>query len=126
MKHNYWGVAIDFGFPITSFLDLKLVEGGLTFHNAEVKETEFNNDVIIFETTIESNNVDMGYYVGSGLIIHLIKDYVSIEGTVAYNLYKIKEFKDSNGNAIILNEFDTFIENKGITTTVQINIGFPL
>ena len=125
-KSNYWGIGVDFGIPLFSVIDWKIVEGGITFFNVELKQTRFENGNQVFSRKIENSEFDVGYYLASGLIIHLIKDYISIEGTVAYNIYKIEEFTDDNGELIILDNNSSFIENKGITPTFQLNLGFPL
>lgn len=126
LQHNYWGVGVDFGIPLFNILDWKIVEGGVTFINVELKSNQFINKVQISESKIESKKLDVGYYVGSGIIIHIIRDYISLEGTASYNIYKVDEFMDENGNTVAIEEGKNFIENKGVTATVQLNLGFPL
>lgn len=126
LKHNYWGVGVDFGIPLFSIVDWKIVEGGVTFLNVELKTNQFENQVQVYESKIENTKLDIGYYVGSGIIIHIIKDYISLEGTATYNIYKVDEFMDENGDAVAIESGKNFIENKGVTATVQLNLGFPL
>ncbi|MBU2493403.1 MAG: hypothetical protein KJ571_12315 [Bacteroidetes bacterium] len=126
LKHNYWGVALDFGVPLFSIIDLKIIEGGVNFYNVELKSNRFVNNIQTTENKIENTKLDIGYYVGSGILIHIVPDYISIEGTASYNFYKINEFMDDNGDAVQIQQGDNFVENKGISATVQLNLGFPL
>lgn len=126
LKHNYWGIGVDFGVPLFSIVDWKIIEGGVTFLNLELKTTQTNSDSRVLESKIENTQLDLGYYAASGLVIHIVRDYVSLEGTVSYNKYKVDEFMDENGNTVAIEAGKSFIENKGITTTVQLNLGFPL
>lgn len=126
LKHNYWGVGVDFGIPLFSIVDWKIVEGGVTFLNVELKTNQLVNEVQISESKFENKKLDVGYYVASGIIIHIIKDYISLEGTASYNIYKVDEFVDDNGNNVAIESGKSFIENKGVTATVQLNLGFPL
>ena len=126
LKHNYWGVGVDFGIPLFSIVDWKIVEGGVTFLNVELKSELVDDQGQITESKIENTKLDIGYYVGSGIIIHIIRDYISLEGTASYNIYKVDEFVDDNGNTVAVQEGKSFIENKGVTATVQLNLGFPL
>lgn len=126
LRHNYWGVGLDFGIPLFSVLDWKIIEGGVTFLNVELKATQTDLNEKIVESKIENTKLDLGYYLASGLVIHIVKDYISLEGTVAYNKYEVREFMDHNGDSLPIQDGKNFIENNGITTTVQLNLGFPL
>ncbi|MBI9072366.1 MAG: hypothetical protein JEY94_12255 [Melioribacteraceae bacterium] len=125
LKINYWGFGVDVGFPIFSFLDLKLLEGGLNFYNIDLfeKVTDENGSS---EIKYENKKNDLGYYVGSGLIIRLVGDYISIEGTAQYNIFSIDEFNEEGGDRSFSSENQSLISNKSITYTVQLNIGLPL
>ena len=99
LSMNYWGVGMDFGFPLFSVVDLKLIEGGVTFYNVDFTHSNSLNNALQFDTKISPDKVQIGYYIGSGLIIHLIRDYISIEGTAVYTLLQIDKM-GSGGNII--------------------------
>lgn len=129
---NYFGFGLDFGFDIVNLISLKLVEGGLTFHDAEFRVTTTLKDdaVSINETSLKYTNdkLKIGYYVGTGLIIHLIQDYVSIEGTAFYSIYDINNLSRetiSGSVAGLLPQGQKTISSGGFGATVQLNIGFP-
>lgn len=127
LTSNHWGVGIDFGFPVFSFLDLKLVEGGITIYNVEYKEKVTVNETEITETTYSTDDTEVGYYLGTGLILNLIEGYVSIEGTAMYHFYEIGEMTNNSNTAYPISSVDQpFIEKGGFAAALQLNIGFPL
>ncbi len=128
LKTDYWGFGLDFGFTVFNFLDLKLVEGGVAFYNVKLKNsyTPVGGDLV--ENLYSEPKSTVGYYVGSGLILHLIKNYISIEGTAIYNFMDIKSLqRDSGfGPRFISNNGQKLITKGGLGISVQLNLGFPL
>ncbi|MBN1637737.1 MAG: hypothetical protein JW866_02130, partial [Ignavibacteriales bacterium] len=116
---NHWGVAIDVGIPLFDLLDWKIFEGGIRFINAKLTNS-------ITADSYESKNTELGYYFGSGVVIHAIKDYISIEGTVSYNVIKVDNIEDKNGNKISAKDNFNLIKSGSIISSLQLNIGFPL
>ncbi len=128
LKLDHWGFGIDFGFPIFSFLDLKLVEGGVTFYNINLKNSYTSTGSVKVENNYSEPQSTVGYYAASGLILHLVKNYISIEGTAIYNFINIPTVqigRGSNLNSIPKNQ-QNFIEKGGLAVSVQLNLGFPL
>lgn len=129
LSMNHWGVGLDFGFPIFSILDIKLLEGHVTFMNPEfnTEVLDMNNN-ILEEDKIAADKVKIGYFVGSGLILHLIPDYVSIEATAGYSFFVIDKFYDDNNNLIIpvSSSKNNAVNKSKFSATVQLNVGFPL
>ncbi len=122
---NHWGIGLDFGIPLLSFIDFKVVEGGITFFNSryqgEILEAGKEKDKIEYDNF----KTDIGYYVGTGLIIHLIRDYVTVEGTAFYHQFEIKKMIPFRNSADI-QIYDSFIDKSGFGATVQMNFGIPL
>ncbi len=126
VKLNYWGLGIDFGIPIFSFLDLKLLEGGITFFDVDVVHSRKENSQNISEVKYESAKVDLSYYIASGLIIHIIPNYISLEGTASYNIFQVDQLEDENGNPFSpLAKGESLFSGKKISATIQLNIGIP-
>ena len=76
-----------------------------------------------------TDKAKVGYKVGSGLIFHVIKDYISIEGTVSYNILKISFLeKDIDGFTVKIpqNYNDKKLLKGGFSAILQLNIGVPL
>ncbi|MBN1300401.1 MAG: hypothetical protein JW995_04225 [Melioribacteraceae bacterium] len=127
LELNHWGIGIDLGIPVFSFLDWKIVEGGITFYTADL-QNEFNFEPDLKETQKYSyTDVNVGYYLGTGIIIELIPDYISIEGSAFYNMVSIKDLVDDRSNFFLGENSDLKILDKAsISGTVQLNIGVPL
>jgi len=126
LSMNHWGVGIDFGMNLFWIIDWKIVEGNLTFFNSNFSQEEFVNNVSQGVNNFNSGKNKMGYFLGSGLILKIVPDYFSVEGTLGYNFIKIDQISNSSGSTIPSLSKNPAIEKGGISTTVQINVGFPL
>ncbi len=127
LSSNHWGVAIDFGLPVFSFIDLKVVEGGITFYQIEFKEKLTINGGEAEEESFHNDGTDIGYYIGTGLILNIVEGYISLEGTAMYHFLTIDKIENSNGSVYPLSSIDkSFIDKGGFAAAVQLNIGFPL
>ncbi len=124
---NYWGVGIDVGIPLFEFLDWKIFEGGVTIYNTELLNESFLNNEKVTDLKYENSKTNVGYYISSGVIIHLIPDYISLEGTAIYNMITIENLKEKNGE-ILPNEIinKNLVDGGGFAATIQLNIGVPL
>jgi hypothetical protein len=125
-----WAVGIDFGYAITSFLSWKIIDGSINFNNVSLTNT-INSSEGTDVSKYKSDSGVIGYSVGTGLIIFLIKDYISLEGFAGYTGLKIEKLKFDEGDANLFNvlieeENNNFIEAGGFTGVIQLNLGFPL
>jgi len=125
-----WAVGIDFGYAITNFLSWKIVDGSINFNNVSLTNTK-NSPEGTDVSKYQSDSGVIGYSVGTGLIIFLIKDYISLEGFAGYTGLTIEKLNYEEGNRSLLNalneeENSNFIESGGFTGVIQINLGFPL
>ncbi|MFA3782112.1 hypothetical protein ABRY23_03520 [Melioribacteraceae bacterium 4301-Me] len=123
---NHWGIGLDIGIPIITILDIKLLEGGITFFNPEfVSETSINGNTES-NYKINTDKTKIGYYIGGGIILHLVPDYISVEGTAAYSFYQIDKMDNGTFAIPVSQVTNKFIEQGGFSAVVQLNIGFPL
>ena len=125
-----WAVGIDFGYAITNFLSWKIVDGSINFNNVSLTNTINSTEGTEVSKYISESNV-LGFSVGTGLIIFLIKDYISLEGFAGYTGLTIEKLKFDEGDASLFNvlieeENNNFIEAGGFTGVIQLNLGFPL
>ena len=125
-----WAVGIDFGYAITSFLSWKIVDGSINFNNVSLTNTINSSEGTEVSKYISESGV-IGFSVGTGLIIFLIKDYISLEGFAGYTGLTIEKLKFDEGdansfNVLIEEENINFIESGGFTGVIQLNLGFPL
>jgi hypothetical protein len=126
LQSDYFGIGVDIGIPLVHFMDWKIIEGGVNIYRTEVNiETFYLNDRTS-DTEYESSGSDVGYYLASGVIFHIVKDYISIEGTASYSFFEGGNVEDDNGNQMITQTNTNLIEKTGFAATVQLNLGFPL
>lgn len=128
LKLDYWGFGVDFGFPVFNFLDWKLLEGGVAFYNINFQNSYFPVGGDKVENKYSEPKSTISYYAASGIILHLVKDYISIEGTAIYNFINISTIKKDSGsgpNSIPNNNLN-LIDRGGLSVSVQLNLGFPL
>ncbi|PKL83172.1 MAG: hypothetical protein CVV24_06395 [Ignavibacteriae bacterium HGW-Ignavibacteriae-3] len=121
---NHWGAGIDFGIKIFTFLDWKIVEGNVNFYDSEFIIQDFKSNILDKEAKYNSEKVQVGYFLGTGLIFHIVPDYISLEGTVGYSFFKFDKFKSTDALGVVTNVNNPLPEG-GTGITLQINIGFP-
>lgn len=128
LRIDYWGVGVDFGVPLFTFLDWKIIDGGITFSNFRFTSRLSINSNNLAEIEYEQPKTYVGYYVATGLIIHVVKDYLSLEGTAFYNQIQAEYLESDNGlNRMPPRIFsENFIDSGGLNASVQLNIGVPL
>ncbi len=124
-----WAVGIDFGYAITSFLSWKIVDGSINFNNVSLTNT-INSPEGTDVSKYKSESGVLGYSVGTGIIIFIIKDYISLEGMAGYTGLTIESLNHDEGEQF-LKDFSAgnetnFIESGGFTAVIQLNLGFPL
>lgn len=125
LSMNHWGLALDLGLPLFTFLDWKILEGGINFYeiefdyqsliNPEIEKNKYSNDEVF-----------IGYYAGTGLIIHIIPNYLSLEGTAIYNFLDFNNFSESENDQLGFNNSEETIIKGKFGAAVQLNIGVPL
>jgi hypothetical protein len=125
LNMNHWGVAIDIGIPLTSFLDWKILEGGVSFFNAELTQQKYENNSLKDEFKFSPEKAKATYFAATGIIIHIVPDYMSLEGTGGYYFMKIEEFKNQSNLAVGSGIIKNAIPKGGWSATLQINISFP-
>jgi len=124
---NHWGVGLDFGVPLFSILDWKIVEGNVTFYNSELIEEYLASDGSqISETKYKLDKAKLGYFIGSGLILHLVPDYISVEATAGFSFIDIEKFIKDDITIPASTSSNKAIDKGGFSATVQLNVGFPL
>ncbi len=124
---NHWGVGIDFGVPLFWILDWKIAEANVTFYNTEFSQETFLNNVSQGEIKFKPDKNNIGYFIGTGLILHLVPDYISVEGTAGFNIIQIDDLSNDSGITIPSASSSKKVIDKGnLSITLQLNVGFPL
>ncbi len=124
LNMNQWGIGIDVGMPITSFVDWKIVEGGITYYNSELVRQQLENNSLTIERKYAPEKNNASFYVATGIILHIIHDYMSLEATASYNFMNVNEFISKVSDSSTIKITDPFSE-KGYSGTIQLNISFP-
>lgn len=126
-----WSVGIDLGIIITDWVSWKIIDGAVHFNNAILTNTENLTGAQTFVKKFKTKSASFGYSIGTGFILDIIDDYVSIEGTAAYTQITIDSLQHDDGTYLTKNEnttspMENFIESGGFNAVIQLNIGFPL
>ena len=125
-----WAIGIDVGIDITTGISWKILDGAVHFNKVKLTNTVNHPGDTEINKFISEDNV-VGYSVGTGLIVYLVKDYISIEGLAGYTVLAIDEMKLEGGTTFpidpyITQESENFIDSGGFSAVVQLNVGFPL
>lgn len=129
LKMDNWGIGLDFGITLFSFLDWKIIDGEVKFFNPklDIKVTTNNpNKNQPYEGTFTPDDIKIGYSIGTGVIINLIQDYISIEATGMYTFIDINYLtNDIDGFPIPTDKSKSLISKGGYGGVVQLNVGIP-
>lgn len=129
-----WAVGFDVGLNVIDRVSWKVVDGAVHFNNVRFTTIE-NSPGVTSITKFESDAGVFGYSVGTGIIIALIKDYISIEGLAGYTYLKVEDMMMEDGQKFSsvspdpMQSTDTsinFIDSGGFNAVIQLNFGFPL
>jgi hypothetical protein len=125
-----WGIGVDLGTSISYSLSWKVIDASLLFNSAQFTNTT-NYPGKTYINTYKTDKQVIGYTVGTGFILAIIGNYVSLEGFAGYTYLRIDRVKQDDGTYLTLNESSTtemknFIDAGGFNAVVQLNIGFPL
>ncbi len=126
-----WGVGVDLGISITKAISWKIVDGAVNFNNITLTSTENMTGAKTVVKKYKTKSTNLGYSVGTGFIIDVIDEYVSIEGLAAYTQLSVDNLQMDNGTLLTQNEttaqpMTNFISVGGFNAVVQLNVGFPL
>ena len=125
-----WSLGFDVGWELTKVVNWKIIDGSLNFNNVTLTET---TDLPGSPSDIKKYKSDagvVGYSIGTGVIIDIFEDFISIEGLAAYTYFQIDDvYNNDETPASFLeknNLKNKFIDSGGFTAVVQLNVGFPL
>lgn len=127
---NSWGLGFDIGATIAKPIVWKVIDASVHFNNSEFKTTNnFPEAVTIVEKYKDDSN--LSYSIGTGFILSVLSNYVSLEGTVGYSIFKINNLKNNDNKQIMVDEkssleMDNFIKSGGLNAVLQLNISFPI
>lgn len=128
-----WSLGFDVGWEFTKVVSWKILDGSVNFNNATLTQTtDLPGETIV--SKYKSDSGVFGYSIGTGIIVAILKDYISIEGLAGYTYLVIDNLYDENGSAFLARYSvgfvptfsNKFIESGGFSAVIQLNVGFPL
>ena len=125
-----WAIGFDVGINLTAGISWKILDGALHFNKVKLTNTVNNPGDTEIHKFISDDNV-FGYSVGTGFIVYIVEDYISIEGLAGYTGLTIDNMKLEEGTPFPPEPYNNqenvnFIDSGGFTAVVQLNVGFPL
>lgn len=135
LDHTNWGVGLDVGITITKSISWKIVDGAVRFNNVKLTDTRNSTNGETQIAEYKNAKSTIGYSIGTGFILAIIEDYVSLEGTAGYTIFAFDQVKDNSGEILSLVDnsekklsppVNNFIKSGGFNAVVQLNLGFPL
>ena len=126
-----WGIGIDLGTSISGALSWKVIDAAVLFNSATFTNTLNSPGPTTIVMKYNSEKSTLGYTIGTGFILAIIDQYISLEGTAGYTVFSIDKMKSDDGSELTSSENSTepmrnFISSGGFNAVVQLNIGFPL
>jgi hypothetical protein len=126
-----WGIGVDLGTSITSSVSWKVLDAALIIYNAEFTSTLDLPGSITNVANYQTEKTSIGYSIGTGFILNIIDDYVTLEGLAAFTVLSIEGMQTDEGNKLTTDELSAepmrnFIEAGGFNAVLQLNIGIPL
>lgn len=125
-----WSLGLDIGWEFTKVLSWKILDGSLNFNNVTLTETTDSPGLPTDIKKYKSDTGVFGYSVGTGIIVAILKDYISIEGLAGYTYLQIDDlYNNDESPPSLLERYslkEKFIESGGFTAVIQLNVGFPL
>ena len=121
---------MDIGMSVTKGISWKVIDGDLMYY--DLRFTKSINSVagLLSKDQYSPEKVSIGYSLGSGFILYIIKNYISLEGTVGVSNFSVGKMKNKTGEFLKIsstNEIVTkAVESGGFSAIIQLNIGFPL
>ena len=131
LEMKNWGVGIVLGTALTGALSWKVVDAAVLFNTATFTNTMNSPGPTTSILKYNSDKTYIGYSVGTGFILAIIDNYISIEGMAGYTALTINKMQLGDGTLLKVDEnssspMKNFISAGGFNAVVQLNIGFPL
>lgn len=130
LRLNTWGVGFDVGTSISGAVSWKVIDAALLFNKATFTNTK-NMPGSFTDIKEYKSDSKLGYSIGTGFILQLIDEYISIEGLAAYTVFSIDELHQDAETKLTVSEnsskpMNNFIDAGGFNAVIQLNVGFPL
>ena len=132
LDFNNFGVGIDLGTSITGGLSWKVIDAAVIFNTVTFTNTLNVPGPTTVVKKYNNEKYVLGYSIGTGFILYIIDQYVSIEGLAGYTFFSIDKMKADDSTAEMPTAegsnqpMRNFIASGGFNAEIQLNVGFPL
>lgn len=131
MRMNSFGAGIDFGTKIIGGLSWKVVDAEAQFATLHLRETVSIPDGATTVQEFGNDDRTITFIIGSGFILNILSNYLTLEGTVGYTFASMGKLKNSETNGYFPETvsgnipLEKSINEGGVNMSMQINLGFP-
>jgi len=130
LKLKTFQVILAFEYYLSENFAFKVADIGITFTSADFYNRLNQTGEQEVEQKLTSVDNTLGVNIAAGLIISIVPEFISIEGTVGYSYFYINEMEFDNGVLLQEDENSTdemfnFINSGGIFAFISLNIGIP-
>lgn len=125
---NYYGLGVDFGYSLGKLIAIKFVDAEVTFHSANLTSDVSSTSSALKESAYSNDKLAVGYTLGSGLILRIVGEYISLEATAGYTKFSFDSLvnNDENSKPDQVSSINNFINDGGLFGLIQLNVGIPL
>jgi hypothetical protein len=137
-SHSYeislqnFSIGVDFGTSISSLLDWKVIDAALIINRTKLTRTRNSPNQASQIDNYASEKFAIGYTLGSGFILKLVSDYISLEGSIGFSFFEVGRMKNDSDNSYLTYRessdvpMEKFIKAGGLSGIIQLNLSFPL
>ncbi len=131
LEFRNWGIGLDLGTDLFGSLSWKVIDAAVLFNSAIFTSTTNSPGPVTTILTYNSEKSSIGYSIGTGFILQIIDQYVSLEGVAGYTNFTIGKMHTESGTVLTSSvtssePMQNLVTAGGLNAVVQINVGFPL
>ncbi|MDP2301588.1 MAG: hypothetical protein Q8N03_04065 [Ignavibacteria bacterium] len=127
-----FAIGVDFGTSISSLLDWKVIDAALILNRTKLTRTRNSPNQSSQIDNYSAEKIAIGYTLGSGFILKIVSDYISLEGSIGFTFFEVGRMKNSENNSYLTYRessdvpMEKFIKAGGLSGIIQLNLSFPL
>jgi hypothetical protein len=132
IKLQNFSIGVDFGTSISSYLDWKVIDAALILNRTKLTRIRNSPNQDSQIDNYDAEKIAVGYTLGSGFILKLVSDYISLEGSIGFSFFEVGRMKNDSDNSYLTYRessdipMEKFIKAGGLSGIIQLNLSFPL
>lgn len=125
-----FGIGFDVGTSLSRSVSWKVLDASIIFHRLRFTTSLHDAAGTIIMNQYNAVESPIGYTMGTGFIIELIDQYVTLEGSAGYMFLNVKRVQTSAGKLLTTTQtgsaiLENVINSGGLNASIQVNIGVP-